>query len=576
MTKFSLTMSVYAKENPQHLAKSLESVLSQTVLPDEIIIVKDGPLTQELENALQNVQFPNEMNIIALPENVTQGPARAEGVKAAKHEWIAIMDSDDICRPDRFEKQLKMIEENPELALIGGQIAEFAETPENVTATRAVPLNHGDIAKFAKKRNPFSQMTVMFRRDTALAAGNYRYFPWFEDYDLWTRMIKNGAACANHPDVLVDVRTGAGMYGRRRGATYIRSEWRMQKQLRKLGFTNTVESIRNIALRIPVRLLPGRALAIAYNKFARRNTTPFDYSNQPGRTLKKTEHDPTAPPLISIITPYYNGAEYFEQTYFCVMNQTFTQYEWIIADDGSTDKPSLDLLERLAATDARITVLHKENGGISSAQNHGIRRATTDYILPLDADDLIEPWYVETLYNALEQHPDCSWAYTNTVCFQDEERLSDRPFDAKQQKIVNSLNKTALIRKRPLFEAGLYYEGEKHFTEDWHMWLKLLSLSCRPLKINRFGFWYRRNFSNGVRAIVEADPEIMKRSRKLIEEAAKTADTSVTAREIGASTYREEPLRKLARIATHNPPGAKAVCIAQRIRQKKKRKQRKT
>ena len=302
----------------------------------------------------------------------------------------------------------------------------------------------------------------------------------------------------------------------------------------------------------------------------RKHTAKFDYSNQPGRMLNKTDYDPTATPLVSIVTPYYNSEEYFEQTYICVMNQTFTQYEWLIVDDGSTDKQSLDLLKILETTDRRIKVLHKENGGISSAQNYGILRATTEYILPLDADDLIEPWYIETLYNALEQFCDCTWAYTNTVCFQDEERLSDRPFDAKQQKVVNSLNKTALICKQPMFDAGLYFEGEKHFNEDWHMWLKLLSFSYRPLKINKFGFWYRRNFSTGVRAIVEADPEIMKRSRKLIAEVAKTVDTKITAREIGISTYREEPLRKLARYATHNPLGAKTVGIAQRIRQRRK------
>ena len=297
----------------------------------------------------------------------------------------------------------------------------------------------------------------------------------------------------------------------------------------------------------------------------------FDYSNQPGRALSKPEYDPSAQPLVSVITPFYNAAKHFKQTYNCVMNQIFTQYEWIIVDDGSTDRISVDLLEEFKATDKRISVLHKENGGISSAQNYGIRHATTDYILPLDADDLIEPWYIETLYEGLNQYTDCVWAYTNTVCFQDEERLSDRPFDAKQQKVVNSLNKTALIRKHPLFNAGLYYEGEKHFNEDWHMWLKLLSLSCRPLKVNRFGFWYRRDLSSGVRAMIEADPKTKKRSRKLIAEAAKRVDTRVTAFEIGVSTACEEPLRRLARMATHNPLGAQVVGVAQRIRERGKR-----
>jgi len=112
-------------------------------------------------------------------------------------------------------------------------------------------------------------MTVMFKREAALAAGNYRYFLWFEDYDLWTRMIYNGTICANHPDVLVDARIGSGMYGRRRGIKYIRSEWRMQKQLRDLRLISVFGFIRNVVLRIPVRLLPGRLLEPVYRGFTR-------------------------------------------------------------------------------------------------------------------------------------------------------------------------------------------------------------------------------------------------------------------------------------------------------------------
>jgi len=268
-------MCVYEKENPEHLKQCLESINELTVMPEEVVIVKDGPLTSELDKVLAEHRFPENShlnentNIVALPENVTLGPARAAGVEEAKHEWIAIMDSDDICEPDRFEKQLKMIEKNPDLSLIGGQIAEFLDDPTHATATRAVPINLNDIVNFAKIRNPFNHMTVMFKKEAVLKAGNYRYFPLFEDYDLWTRMIKNDTICANHPDVLVDARISGGTYGRRRGFSYIGSEWRMQKQLKKLGLINTLEFIRNVALRIPVRLLPRKVLAGVYKGFAR-------------------------------------------------------------------------------------------------------------------------------------------------------------------------------------------------------------------------------------------------------------------------------------------------------------------
>ena len=276
MIKFSLLMCLYEKEVPECLCQCLNSINNLTVFPDEIVIVKDGPLTPELEEILNNHRYPerstisDNISIISLPKNVTLGPARAAGVEAAKHEWIAIMDSDDICRTDRFEKQIRMIENDPELGLIGGQINEFIDDPEEPLASRTVPVNNADITRFAKKRNPFNHMTVMFKRDAVLKAGNYRYFPLFEDYDLWTRMIKDGTMCANHPDVLVDARVTESTYSRRRGLGYIRSEWKMQKQLKKLGLINLCVFMRNVAIRVPVRLLPGKMLAPAYKKFTRK------------------------------------------------------------------------------------------------------------------------------------------------------------------------------------------------------------------------------------------------------------------------------------------------------------------
>jgi len=277
MVKFSLLMCVYEKENPQHLKECLKSIEALSIKPDEFVIVKDGPLTDDLEAILEMEKGQGEMgpspcpffNIIALPENVTSGPARAAGLEAASNEWVAIIDSDDICRPDRFEKQLKMIEQNPKLGLIGGQIAEFIDDPNKHIATRTVPQEHDKIVKYAKTRSPFNQMTVMVKKSEVQKAGSYRLFPLFEDYDLWTRMIKNGTICANHPDVLVDARVGSGMYKRRRGVKYIRSEWKMQKQLKKLGFIGLCGFLKNVLLRIPVRLLPGKLLAGVYRGFAR-------------------------------------------------------------------------------------------------------------------------------------------------------------------------------------------------------------------------------------------------------------------------------------------------------------------
>ena len=267
--KFSLLLCTYKNDNPQHLKECLDSISAQTVLPDEVVIVKDGLLTTELDEVLSNASFTFKTSIIPLPTHQTQGIARREGVAAAKHDWIALMDSDDIMLPNRFEKQLEAIRKNPNIDILGGQIAEFSNSQSQVHAIRQVPVFHDDILTFAKTRNPFNAMTVMFKKDIAIESGNFRYFPGFEDYDLWVRMIKNGAVCHNYEEVLVNVRTGYGMYSRRRGISYIKNEWRMQRQLRYLNITTIAQFMMNIIKRIPVRLLPDRILASVYLKFAR-------------------------------------------------------------------------------------------------------------------------------------------------------------------------------------------------------------------------------------------------------------------------------------------------------------------
>ena len=106
-------MSVYQKENPEYLRAAVESVLGQTVPPEEVVLVCDGPLTEALdgviaEYARQEIAF----RVVRLPENGGLGKALNEGLKYCSCEWIARMDTDDLSTPDRCEKQLKFLEED--------------------------------------------------------------------------------------------------------------------------------------------------------------------------------------------------------------------------------------------------------------------------------------------------------------------------------------------------------------------------------------------------------------------------------------------------------------------------------
>ncbi|CZR10824.1 Glycosyl transferase family 2 [Trichococcus flocculiformis] len=208
--KVSVLMSVYYKEKPEYLEACLESIIQQTYQPDEIVLVKDGPLTEELEHVLEQFvsKNPQMYKLVPLEKNVGLGKALAIGVEAASYELIARMDTDDIALPERLEKQRNYFQMNPETAIVGSDIIEFEGSIDQVVANRIVPHTHEEIYEFAKRRNPFNHMTVMYRKDSVLEVGNYQPLNGYEDYYLWVRMLEKGLKAYNFAEVLVYARGG--------------------------------------------------------------------------------------------------------------------------------------------------------------------------------------------------------------------------------------------------------------------------------------------------------------------------------------------------------------------------------
>lgn len=257
MQKFSVLMSVYKNEKVEYLSKAIDSILNQTVLPSEILIVKDGPLTDDLNVYLEDIS--NKYNIIkflSLEKNVGLGLALRKGVNACSNELIARMDTDDIAKPNRFEKQLTYLKKHPDIDLLGSGIEEFSIN-ENIPDSKTIlPLKHDDIVNFAKKRNPFRHMTVFFKKSAVIKSGNYRHFLWFEDYDLWIRMICNGFKTANLQDILVSVRADKNMFARRGGWKYLKQDIKFQKFLLDIKYITRKSFFMNLVIRTIVRLIP--------------------------------------------------------------------------------------------------------------------------------------------------------------------------------------------------------------------------------------------------------------------------------------------------------------------------------
>lgn len=271
--QFSVLISVYKKENPEYLKTALESIVNQTLKPTEIVIVKDGLLTKELDECIEDFQKQNPklFKVLAFKENRGLGLALRDGVKACKYEYIARMDSDDISKQDRFEKQFNYIQKHPETALLGTWITEFSKDEKEPNTLTKLPCTHQEIIKFAKKRNPFRHMTMVLKKEAVIEAGNYRDFLWFEDYDLWVRMLQKGYIAANIPEYLVNVRADKDMFARRGGWQYLKRDYRFQNVLMKTKFINKAEYILNISIRILIRLLPNDMRSLFYKRFLRIN-----------------------------------------------------------------------------------------------------------------------------------------------------------------------------------------------------------------------------------------------------------------------------------------------------------------
>lgn len=266
-------MSVYGKDAAEHFDRALESITTaQTILPDEIVLVVDGPVDQEIDGVIEKYsQLYNIMQVVRLPENKGLGNALRLAVEKSSYPLIARMDSDDVSVPDRFERQLEAFEQDGELDIVGGDITEFVGEEDNIVGKREVPMSYNDIVRYMKKRCPFNHMSVMYKKEAVLRAGNYQDWFWNEDYYLWLRMFQADCKFSNTGTVLVNVRTGEDMYRRRGGRKYFKSERKLQKYMRKNRIIGFGTYCANVCKRFVVQvLLPNKLRGWIFRKFARK------------------------------------------------------------------------------------------------------------------------------------------------------------------------------------------------------------------------------------------------------------------------------------------------------------------
>lgn len=259
--EFSVLISVYINEKPDYLKEALKSICDQSLQAKEVLIVADGRLTDKLYNIINDFIF-NYQNarLLQLPENIGLGLALREGVVECRYEVIARMDSDDVIPSDRFQKQMKLIQDGYDIVSCWSAI--FIDNINNIIAVKKRPASHAEIIKLAHRRSPLCHAACMYRKSAVIKAGNYNHRQYYEDYHLWIRMILNGSKFCNIQEPLYYVRTTREQIVRRGGVKYLRKEIAVFFEFYKMGFYSIKDLIINSLIRIPIRVLPARLRAI--------------------------------------------------------------------------------------------------------------------------------------------------------------------------------------------------------------------------------------------------------------------------------------------------------------------------
>jgi Glycosyltransferases, probably involved in cell wall biogenesis len=272
MTKFSVLMSVYFKENPENFDLSLKSNLQdQTLAPNEFVLVCDGELTPELEAVIDKYQklYPEVLKVYR-KENGGLGKALNYGLPKCSYPLVARSDSDDVCASNRFELQVKFMDEHPEVGIISSYIDEFDTDWNKPNKIKTLPLTHEELYDMAKFRNPLNHMSVMMRRNDIMRIGSYKHIPYVEDYELWVRAMINGIKIANVGEVLVHARVGNGMIQRRGTKKYIKSWHIMNRYMVDKGMIGNMTYLRNMMAITAFVFMPAGLKEFLYKKVLRK------------------------------------------------------------------------------------------------------------------------------------------------------------------------------------------------------------------------------------------------------------------------------------------------------------------
>jgi glycosyltransferase involved in cell wall biosynthesis len=269
---YSVLLPVYKNDSPEPLIRAIDSMLRQTVSPDEIFIAIDGSIDENLKNILNNYIsfYPEKFSISQSENNVGLAATLRRTVPLCRNEWIARMDADDYSLPNRIEKQFEILKKHPEVDVVGCNVDEFLETTDNIKSRVRLPEKPTDVLRFAKRRCPIRHPTLLLKKSDIISVGNYdAAMVRQEDYDLIVRFLQSGRQVYNIQEPLVLMGVNKDFYKRRGGFKFLCLIWRAKLKFLKSGFLCFHEFLLSFLAQASVCLLPNFIREMIYNKFLR-------------------------------------------------------------------------------------------------------------------------------------------------------------------------------------------------------------------------------------------------------------------------------------------------------------------
>lgn len=272
MQKYSVLMSVYAKDKPDYLELAIDSMLNQTEPPEQFVIVIDGPVPAEIMNVINEKENnnPGVFTTVHLEENGGLGNALNKGIKLCRNELIARMDADDISLPTRCERELEKFVNNKKLSICSCNIDEFIDDPNIVKNVRAVPEKYEDIIKFAKRRQPFNHPAVMYKKSDVIRCGSYGSLRRKQDYDMFSRMLNNGCYAENIGESLLKFRADEDNYKRRKSWNYVSSSIKVGWMNLKRGYCSFVDFSYILCGQLFLFFAPVKVMQIVSDRLLRK------------------------------------------------------------------------------------------------------------------------------------------------------------------------------------------------------------------------------------------------------------------------------------------------------------------